>query len=105
LQTASPPISTPSAPLCRRTSSSASIAIQAVGVIPIDVKRSKITSSPRTGTSGCVAPRGGDFLRRSGASGKLEVLEVRLDEHREEGKFIDCPIDLMPDARRFEQDR
>jgi cysteine desulfurase/selenocysteine lyase len=78
-------------------------AIQAVGVLPIDVKRSKIAFLAADGHKWMCASEGAAiFYVAAEHRDKLEVLEHGWTNIERKGKFIDCPIELMPDARRFE---
>jgi len=78
-------------------------AIQAVGVLPIDVKRSKIAFLAADGHKWMCASEGAAiFYVAAEHRDKLEVLEYGWTNIERRGKFIDCPIDLLPDARRFE---
>jgi len=78
-------------------------AIQAVGVLPIDVKRSKIAFLAADGHKWMCASEGAAiFYVAAEHRDKLEVLEYGWTNIERKGKFIDCPIDLLPDARRFE---
>jgi cysteine desulfurase/selenocysteine lyase len=78
-------------------------AIQAVGVLPIDVKRSKIAFLAADGHKWMCASEGAAiFFVAAEHRDKLEVLEHGWTNIERKGKFIDCPIDLLPDARRFE---
>jgi selenocysteine lyase/cysteine desulfurase len=78
-------------------------AIQAVGVLPIDVKRSKIAFLAADGHKWMCASEGAAiFFVAAEHRDKLEVLEHGWTNIERKGKFIDCPIELLPDARRFE---
>jgi len=78
-------------------------AIQAVGILPIDVKRSKIAFLAADGHKWMCASEGAAiFYVAAEHRDKLEVLEYGWTNIERKGKFIDCPIDLLPDARRFE---
>jgi len=78
-------------------------AIQSVGVLPMDVKRSKITFLAADGHKWMCASEGAAiFFVAAEHRDKLEVLEHGWTNIERKGKFIDCPIDLLPDARRFE---
>ncbi|MEA2337849.1 MAG: cysteine desulfurase / selenocysteine lyase [Thermoanaerobaculia bacterium] len=78
-------------------------AIQSVGVLPMDVKRSKITFLAADGHKWMCGSEGAAiFYVAAEHRDKLEVLEHGWTNIERKGKFIDCPIDLMPDARRFE---
>lgn len=78
-------------------------AIQSVGVLPMDVKRSKIAFLAADGHKWMCGSEGAAiFFVAAEHRDKLEVLENGWTNIERKGKFIDCPIDLMPDARRFE---
>jgi selenocysteine lyase/cysteine desulfurase len=78
-------------------------AIQAVGVLPIDVRRSKIAFLAADGHKWMCGSEGAAiFFVAAEHRDKLEVLEHGWTNIERKGKFIDCPIELMPDARRFE---
>jgi len=78
-------------------------AIQSVGVLPMDVKRSKIAFLAADGHKWMCGSEGSAiFFVAAEHRDKLEVLEHGWTNIERRGKFIDCPIDLMPDARRFE---
>ena len=78
-------------------------AIQSVGVLPTDVKRSKIAFLAADGHKWMCGSEGAAiFFVAAEHRDKLEVLENGWTNIERKGKFIDCPIDLMPDARRFE---
>jgi cysteine desulfurase/selenocysteine lyase len=78
-------------------------AIQSVGVLPMDVRRAKIAFLAADGHKWMCASEGAAiFFVAAEHRDKLEVLENGWTNIERRGKFIDCPIDLMPDARRFE---
>lgn len=78
-------------------------AIQSVGVLPTDVKRSKIAFLAADGHKWMCGSEGAAiFFVAAEHRDKLEVLENGWTNIDRKGKFIDCPIDLLPDARRFE---
>jgi len=78
-------------------------AIQSVGVLPMDVKRSKIAFLAADGHKWMCASEGAAiFYVAAEHREKLEVLEHGWTNIERKGKFIDCPIELLPDARRFE---
>src|SRR4051795_4258576 len=78
-------------------------AIQSVGVLPIDVKQSKIAFLAADGHKWMCASEGAAiFFVAAEHRDKLEVLENGWTNIERKGKFIDCPDDLLPDARRFE---
>jgi cysteine desulfurase / selenocysteine lyase len=78
-------------------------AIQSVGVLPMDVKRSKIAFLAADGHKWMCGSEGAAiFFVAAEHRDKLEVLENGWTNIERRGKFIDCPIELLPDARRFE---
>jgi len=78
-------------------------AIQSVGALPMDVRRSKITFLAADGHKWMCGSEGAAiFFVAAEHRDKLEVLENGWTNIERKGKFIDCPLDLMPDARRFE---
>jgi len=78
-------------------------AIQSVGVLPTDVKRSKVAFLAADGHKWMCGSEGAAiFFVAAEHRDKLEVLENGWTNIERKGKFIDCPIDLLPDARRFE---
>jgi glutamate/tyrosine decarboxylase-like PLP-dependent enzyme len=78
-------------------------AIQSVGVLPMDVRRSKISFLAADGhkwmcgSEGCAL-----FYVAAEHRDKLDVLENGWTNIDRRGKFILSPTDLLPDARRFE---
>ena len=78
-------------------------AIQSVGVLPMDVRRSKIDFLAADGhkwmggTEGCAL-----FYAAAESREELEVLENGWTNIDRRGKFILTPTELLPDARRFE---
>ena len=78
-------------------------AIQSVGVLPMDVRRSKIAFLAADGhkwmcgTEGCAI-----FYAAAERRDELEVLENGWTNIDRRGKFILTPTELLPDARRFE---
>ncbi|MEO8035334.1 MAG: aminotransferase class V-fold PLP-dependent enzyme [Acidobacteriota bacterium] len=78
-------------------------AIQSVGALPIDVRRSKIHFLAADGHKWMCGPEGaGIFFVDAAHLDELEVLESGWTNFDRKGKFIDCPIDFLPDSRRFE---
>lgn len=78
-------------------------AIQSVGVLPIDVRRSRIHFLGADGHKWMCGPEAAAIFYV--AQEKLELLQVlengwtNIDR---QGKFLDCPTTWLPDARRFE---
>jgi cysteine desulfurase/selenocysteine lyase len=78
-------------------------AIQSLGAIPMDVKRSKIAFLAADGHKWLCGPEGAaTFYVAAEHRDKLDVIENGWTNVERRGKFIDCPTDLMPDSRRFE---
>ena len=78
-------------------------AIQAVGAIPIDVRRSNIAFLGADGHKWMCATEGASiFYVAAEHRERLEVLESGWTNIDRRGKFINAPVDLLPDARRFE---
>lgn len=78
-------------------------AIQSLGMLPMDVRRSNIDFLSADGHKWLCAPEGAAIFYV--AAEKRDVL--RVIEHgwmnvRREGRFIDCGLELLPDSRRFE---
>ncbi len=78
-------------------------AIQSLGVLPMDVRRSNIAFLAADGHKWlCSAEGTAIFFVAAEHRDKLQVLENGWTNIERRGKFLDCPTDLMPDARRFE---
>jgi cysteine desulfurase/selenocysteine lyase len=78
-------------------------AIQSLGVLPLDVRRSKIAFLAADGHKWMCGPEGaGIFFVAAAHRDELEVLESGWTNFDRKGKFIDCPLELLPDSRRFE---
>ena len=78
-------------------------AIQSVGILPTDVRRAKITFLAADGHKWMCGSEGAAiFFVAAEHRDKLEVLENGWTNIERKGKFLDCPIELLPDARRFE---
>lgn len=79
-------------------------AIQAAGVLPIDVKRSKISFLAADGHKWICALEGAAmFFVAKEHLDKLEVLELGwTNVQRRSSSFLDATDDLLADARRFE---
>ena len=78
-------------------------AIQSLGALPMDVRRSKISFLAADGHKWLCAPEGAAiFFVGAEQRELLRVLENGWTNVERRGKFIDCPTDLLPDARRFE---
>jgi len=78
-------------------------AIQSVGVLPIDVRKSKIAFLAADGHKWMCASEGAAiFYVAAEHRDQLEVIESGWTNIERRGRFIECAIDLLPDARRFE---
>lgn len=78
-------------------------AIQSLGALPIDVRRSNISFLAADGHKWMCGPEGAAlFYVAAEHRQELDVIEDGWTNIDRRGKFIDCPIDLLPDARRFE---
>ncbi len=78
-------------------------AIQSLGVLPIDVRAAKIDFLAADGHKWMCGPEGAAIFFVAGARREeLEVIESGWTNIDRKGKFIDCPVELLPDARRFE---
>ncbi len=78
-------------------------AIQSVGALPIDVRKSKIAFLAADGHKWMCGPEGAAiFYVAAEHRDRLDVIEngwTNIDRH---GKFLECEVDLLPDGRRFE---
>jgi len=78
-------------------------AIQSLGVQPLDVRAAKIDFLAGDGHKWLCASEGAAvFYVAAERLDELEVLEDGWTNIQRRGKFIDCPIDFLPDSRRFE---
>lgn len=78
-------------------------AIQSLGVLPIDVRAAKIDFLAADGHKWMCGPEGAAiFFVAADRREELEVVESGWTNIDRKGKFIDCPVELLPDARRFE---
>lgn len=78
-------------------------AIQSLGAIPVDVRRSRISFLAADGHKWLCAPEGAAiFYVAHEHRQKLRVIEYGWTNIERRGKFLDASTDLLPDARRFE---
>jgi selenocysteine lyase/cysteine desulfurase len=78
-------------------------AIQSLGVLPMDVRAAKIDFLAADGHKWLCGPEGaGVFFVAAERLDELEVLENGWTNIQRQGKFLGCPIDWLPDSRRFE---
>ena len=78
-------------------------AIQSVGVLPTDVHAAKIDFLAADGHKWLCSHEGaGIFYVAAARLEELEVIEHGWTNFDRKGKFIDCPMEYLPDARRFE---
>jgi selenocysteine lyase/cysteine desulfurase len=78
-------------------------AIQSVGVLPIDVRKSKIGFLAADGHKWMCGPEGAAiFYVAAEQRERLEVLETGWTNIQRQSSFLECGADLKPDARRFE---
>ena len=78
-------------------------AIQSVGALPVDVRRSKIAFLAADSHKWMCGPETAAlFFVAAEHRDRLEVLEHGWTNIARGGKFIDCTTELLPDARRFE---
>jgi selenocysteine lyase/cysteine desulfurase len=78
-------------------------AIQSIGVLPMDVRRANISFLAGDGHKWLCGPEGAAiFYVAAEHREELEVLESGWTNFDRKGRFLDCALDLVPDARRFE---
>jgi cysteine desulfurase/selenocysteine lyase len=78
-------------------------AIQSVGVLPTDVRASKIDFLAADGHKWMCGPEGaGIFYVAAERLDELEVVENGWTNVERKGKFIGCGVEWLPDSRRFE---
>src|SRR5216684_6464767 len=78
-------------------------AIQSLGVLPIDVRKANVAFLAADGKKWLCGPEGAAvFYVAAEHRDQLEVLESGWTNFDRKGRFIDCPVDLLPDSRRFE---
>ena len=78
-------------------------AIQSLGAIPLNVRDAGITFLAADGHKWLCGPEGSAiFFVAEEHRDELEVLESGWTNIERRGRYIDCPIDLLPSSRRFE---
>lgn len=78
-------------------------AIQSVGVLPIDVRRARIDFLAADGHKWMCGTEGAAlFYVAAEHRGELEVIENGWNNIAHKGHFLGTPLELLPDARRFE---
>ncbi|HUF17028.1 MAG TPA: aminotransferase class V-fold PLP-dependent enzyme [Thermoanaerobaculia bacterium] len=78
-------------------------AIQTLGAIRLDVKRAKISFLAADGHKWMLGPEGAAiFFCDERVRDLLEVLEHGWLNVDRRGRFLDCPLNLLDDGRRFE---
>jgi cysteine desulfurase/selenocysteine lyase len=78
-------------------------AIQSLGALPMDVRRSKIAFLAADGHKWLCGPEGAaTFFVAEEHRDKLDVIEHGWMNIDRRGRFLDCSTDLRPDSRRFE---
>jgi cysteine desulfurase/selenocysteine lyase len=78
-------------------------AIQSIGALPIDVRKSKISFLAADGHKWMCGPEGAAiFYVAAEHRDKLDVIENGWTNIKRHGTFLQCDADLLPDARRYE---
>lgn len=78
-------------------------AIQSVGALPIDVRKSKVAFLAADGHKWMCGPEGAAiFYVADEHRERLDVIENGWTNINRHGRFLECEIDLLPDSRRFE---
>jgi cysteine desulfurase/selenocysteine lyase len=78
-------------------------AIQSVGVLPIDVRKARIAFLAADGHKWMCGPEGAAiFYVAKEHRDRLDVIENGWTNIDRRGKFIQPPLDLLPDSRRWE---
>jgi len=78
-------------------------AIQGIGALPLDVRKSKIAFLAADGHKWMCGPEGATIFYVAPADrDRLEVLETGWTNVQRKGSFLELPGDLVPGARRFE---
>lgn len=78
-------------------------AIQSLGVLPMDVRAARISFLAADGHKWLCGPEGAAiFFVASEHREKVEPIETGWTNVDRKGRFIDCGLELLPDARRYE---
>jgi selenocysteine lyase/cysteine desulfurase len=78
-------------------------AIQSVGALPIDVRKSNIAFLAADGHKWMCGPEGAAiFYVAAEHRDRLNVIENGWTNINRHGKFLETEVDLLPDSRRFE---
>jgi len=78
-------------------------AIQSVGALPIDVRKSQIAFLAADGHKWMCGPEGAAiFFVAAEHRDRLDVVENGWTNINRHGKFLETEVDLLPDSRRFE---
>ncbi|MFZ2493121.1 MAG: aminotransferase class V-fold PLP-dependent enzyme [Thermoanaerobaculia bacterium] len=78
-------------------------AIQSLGVIPMDVRKAKVSFLAADGHKWLCGPEGtAIFFVAAGKLEELDVVEEGWTNIERHGKFLDCTMEYLPDSRRFE---
>ncbi len=90
--------------LCSRSNALFCVdAIQSIGALPIDVRKSNIAFLAADGHKWMCGPEGAAiFYAGAEHRDRLDVIENGWTNINRHGKFLECEVDLLPDSRRFE---
>jgi len=78
-------------------------AIQSVGALPIDARKSNIAFLAADGHKWMCGPEGAAiFYVAAEHRDRLDVVENGWTNIKRHGSFLECDVDLLPDSRRFE---
>lgn len=78
-------------------------AIQSVGALPIDVRKSNVAFLAADGHKWMCGPEGAAiFYAAEEYRERLDVMESGWTNVNRGGRFLECGLELLPDARRFE---
>src|SRR5207245_6188075 len=78
-------------------------AIQSVGALPIDARKSNIAFLAADGHKWMCGPEGAAiFYVAAEHRDRLDVVENGWTNIKRHGSFLECEVDLLPDSRRFE---